>query len=286
MTQRARRAGTGALLGIILLVLVNLATFHIGAVERLDASVFNGFGGLRLHPHVGGLAQRIADLCDPRPYVFLCVLPLAIALVRRRWAVAVAALGILLAANLTTELLKPALGQHRPVSLIQGAAPSAGSWPSGHATAAMSLALVLVLVVAPRWRVRAAALGAVFALGVTYSFLTLGWHYPSDAVAGFLVATTWTLAGIAGLSLWQARRAVRPAATERADARHELTIVGGGLLGAGTLAALLALGRLAVIVPYARTHEKLIVAIVCFALLAGGLASGVVLSLRRSRGGV
>ncbi len=284
MEQRARRAAIGAVIGILLLGVVNVAAFHIGAVERLDASVFNGFGGLRLRPHVSGLAQRIADLCDPQPYIYLCVIPIAVALLRRRRDLAIAGLGILLGANLTTELLKKALDQHRLTGLIHGVAPAAGSWPSGHATASMSLALVLVVSVPPRWRVRTAALGALFALGVTYSFLTLGWHYPSDAVGGFLVATTWTLIGVALLSWWQARRADGPRALERGDPGHELAVVGGGLLGAVTLAAVAALGRLPAVVPYARGHEKLLAAMVGFALLAVALAGGVVLALRRSRG--
>ncbi len=47
---------------------------------------------------------------------------------------------------------------------------------------------------------------AAFAIAVSYSFLELGWHYPSDVLGGFLVATVWTLLGIAALALYEQRR--------------------------------------------------------------------------------
>ena len=99
---------------------------------------------------------------------------------------------------MTTQLLKPLLAEPRSV-LPGDIAVGAISWPSGHATAAMSLALCSVLAAPARLRPAVAALGAVFAVAVSYSFLTLGWHYPSDVFGGYLVATAWTLLGIAAL---------------------------------------------------------------------------------------
>src|SRR5205085_11232822 len=109
------------------------------------------------------------------------------------------------------ELLKPLLAHPRAASLLGGRAPvGAASWPSGHATAAMSLALTYVLAAPGRLRPVVAALGAAFAVAVSYSFLTLGWHYPSDVFGGFLVATVWTLSGIALLFALRARFAGDP----------------------------------------------------------------------------
>ena len=74
----------------------------------------------------------------------------------------------------------------------------------------MSLALALVLAVPARRRPLAAALGAVFAVAVSYSFLTLGWHYPSDVLGGFLVAVIWAQLALAGVFVGtRARRAGR-----------------------------------------------------------------------------
>ena len=81
----------------------------------------------------------------------------------------------------------------------------------------MSLALCLVLVVGPRLRPPVALLGADYAIAVGYALVVLGWHLPSDVVAGDLVAATFTLLGTAGLAAlearWQLRTALQAAAS-------------------------------------------------------------------------
>jgi len=41
---------------------------------------------------------------------------------------------------------------------------------------------------------------------VAGAVVMLGWHYPSDAAGGVLVASTWWLLGIAAIGAAQARR--------------------------------------------------------------------------------
>ncbi|HWF53487.1 MAG TPA: phosphatase PAP2 family protein [Solirubrobacteraceae bacterium] len=284
MQQRARKATIGAGVGVVLLIALNYAAFHVARLERLDADIFNGFGGLRARPHFSNVATWTAGLCDMPTYAFLCIVPLAIALYRRRTDIAVTVVAILLGANLTTEWLKQLLHQVRPLYLIHGAAPGAGSWPSGHATASMSLALCVVLAAAPRWRIRAAVLGAAFALGVTYSFLTLGWHYPSDAVAGLLVATTWTFLGVAAHSHWQRRRPVRAELDGgRLDSALALAPVAVGLLAGLVAVIAVVVTHLPQVAPYARSHGPFIVGCAAIGTLALTLAGSLVIVLRRSR---
>lgn len=286
MQQRARRAAIGAGVGVALLVLVDLVAFHLGVGERLDASVFNGFGGLRAHPHVSWLATVVAHLCDPVPYVYFCVVPLATALLRRRWDIAVTVAAILIGANVTTQWLKPLLDQRRLAMLVHGPAPLQGAWPSGHATAAMSLVLCVVLAVAPRWRALAAVLGAGFAVGVSYAFLTLGWHYPSDAVGGFLVAFTWTCLGVAAHARyrdWRPLPESRPASANRAASRTELAPIAAGVLGVGLLGIATTLAKPGVVVPYVRAHERFIAGLGVIGTLAIVLATAMVVLLRRSQ---
>lgn len=186
-------AGAGAGAALVLLGLTWLLSFHVGIAGRADQSIFRGFGDLSQHPHVAPVATFIARLCNPQPYVYLAALPVLVALVRRRGILALAICAIVLGANETTQLLKPLLAQPR-ASLFGGYPPvGPASWPSGHATAAMALALCLVLAAPARLRPAVAALGAGFAVAVSYSFLALQWHYPSDVLGGFLVATVWTL---------------------------------------------------------------------------------------------
>jgi membrane-associated phospholipid phosphatase len=63
----------------------------------------------------------------------------------------------------------------------------------------MSFALCGVLVTPTRLRPLVVAVGAAFAVAIFCSFLTLEWHYPSDVIAGFLVASIWTLLGAAAV---------------------------------------------------------------------------------------
>lgn len=80
----------------------------------------------------------------------------------------------------------------RPAVFEPLVAVSSYSYPSGHAMASAGLSLALAVVAWPtRWRATAIAGGAVFTLLVGVSRMYLGVHYPSDIVAGWLLAVAW-----------------------------------------------------------------------------------------------
>ncbi len=282
MPQRAKTVLAGAGVSAGLLVLTWLAVFHIGPVQRADVSILRGFADLGQHPHVSSLAQFIAHLCNPKPWVYFAAVPVLIAVARRRLWVALAIVAILLGANVTTQLLKPLLATHRP-SVIAGTGPAGATWPSGHATAAMSLALCLVLAVPARLRAWMAALGAAFAIAVCYSFLALLWHYPSDVLGGFLVAVTWTLLGVAAVLFAQSRHAGRtPSGLEdRISVREALGPPAIAALAALVLALLVAIARPQAVAYYARLHEAFVIGAAAIAVLGLSLATAVMLTLRR-----
>ena len=286
-----RRAGPYRLLAAAcLLALLGtwFATFHIGLFEHADQSVFKGFADISHHAHVSSFATFVARLCDPQPFVCLAAIPVAVALLRGRPRLAIAVAAILLGANVTTELLKPLLAHPRAAWLLGGRAPvGPASWPSGHATAAMSLALTSVLAAPGRLRPVVATLGAAFAVAVSYSFLSLGWHYPSDVFGGFLVAATWTGAVVAALLTAEERRA-RPATelpsvgrATRVSLRGALAPPGGALLGAVALVCVVALARPHEVVVYARAHEAFVLGATAIGAMALVLATGLMLVLRR-----
>jgi membrane-associated phospholipid phosphatase len=284
MPRRARTALIGAATGVVLLAVVWYAAHYIAAVRSADASIVNGFADLT-RPRLDRLTSFIAHLCDPNKYVVLAALPVIVALVRRRPRVAVMLGMVLLCANETTQLLKPLLAG--PRDPIQWAPIDAASWPSGHATAAMSLALCSVIAAPARWRPVVAAAMAAFAIAVSYSFLELAWHYPSDVLGGFLVAGTWTLLGIAGLSILEERSP--GTAAEAARSRRASFSVGEALAPVGVLVAvaIVLLGLIVVLQPhqvlaYAREHKTFVVGAGAIGALGMSLASGLTLMLRRT----
>ncbi len=69
-------------------------------------------------------------------------------------------------------------------------APDRFSFPSGHATAGMAVALPVAAVLPPAWA--AAVVGVGVAVGVSRCYL--GIHYPGDVLVGWaLAALTWVL---------------------------------------------------------------------------------------------
>jgi membrane-associated phospholipid phosphatase len=287
MPERARKALIGAGVLTVLLFLTWLAAFHVGFVERADQWAVRGFRELGFRPRVNRIAVFVANLCDPKPYVYFCVVPVLVALARRRVRVAVAVAAILIGANVTTELLKPILAHPRPSNLIAdlpGTGPiGSASWPSGHATAAMSLALASVLAASGRLRPYVAAAGAVFAVAVSYSFLSLAWHYPTDVVGGFLVAGIWTLLAVAAVTIADARApASRTGAlAQRLTIREALGPPSAALLAAFALAVVVAVARPAEVASYARVHTAFVLGAIAVGAAGLAVATGVMLALRK-----
>jgi membrane-associated phospholipid phosphatase len=283
MPTRARMALTGAAVGVALLTLTWYASHYVGVVRRADVSILSGFVQLD-RPGLDRLTNFVAGLCSPKTYVWLALVPILLALTRRRPRVAVMLGLVLLCANETTQLLKPLLAAPRnpvpwdPVDLA--------SWPSGHATAAMSLALCVVIAAPARRRPVVAVTMSAFALAVCYSFLELSWHYPSDVFGGFLVAATWTLLGVAALTIYEARRASPrpeprrpPAAT--VSVTEALSPVVMMIAVAAVLFGLILVARPHQVIAYARDHEVFVIGTCAIGALGVTLASGLTLLLRR-----
>jgi membrane-associated phospholipid phosphatase len=286
MSKRARMALFGAGAGALALIAVWFATFHVPLVRRADSSILIGFTGLQ-RPHLDRVTHFVATLCDPNHYVVLVALPMIVALVRRRPRHAAAMAAIVVGANLTTQLLKPLLAAPRP-SGVSGLYIDAASWPSGHATAAMTLVLCAVLAAPGRRRPLVAALMAAFAIAVCYSFLSLHWHYPSDVLGGFLVAATWALAGAAVLlwaeARWPVRRSVgADAPREASSVGSVLRPVGAVLACAGAVVAIVALARPHAVLDYASAHSAFVIGAAAIAACGMAIAGAASLALNRSR---
>jgi membrane-associated phospholipid phosphatase len=276
MAIRPKMAALGAGGCVVMLAVVWFAAFHIGFLAHANASVFLQFGDLGAHRRAEWVAWRFVSPFDPNPYVYLALVPVAVAVLRGRPRSALAVVAIMLGANVTTELLKHVLSEPSPSPLLP-----APSWPSGHATAAMSLVLASVLAVPTRLRPAAAAFGASLAIAVGYSVIATGMHYPSDVVGGFLVAAAWTLLTVAALLAGERWRPTSTPGAGPISMRAVLGAPGIVLLGALLMTALVVLIRPHDVFSYARAHEAFLVGAAGIGALGLGLSTGVVLSVRR-----
>jgi undecaprenyl-diphosphatase len=147
----------------------------------------------KLRGHLRFLHHLVA-LADPISVVVGCaVLAVLFVWANRRRTALLAVLGPALAAGVAEFVLKP---------LINRRINDALSFPSGHTTAAVSVAIVIVLALLgpsrPRWPVAlryalsvAALLGAA---AVATALVGSGYHYSTDTLGGFCVAVGVVLA--------------------------------------------------------------------------------------------
>jgi membrane-associated phospholipid phosphatase len=183
------------------LCLLAIVVLGIDAGRHLDVRLFLR---LRRDPHSEGgeLTDEIAALADLLPMLLLLAGACAIALVRRRPGDALAAVFVVAGANVTTQLLKFLFAHPRVKVAIGGNPFEPSTFPSGHTTAAASLAIAYLFVVPAALRKPVAIAGAAFVFAVGCSVVVIGWHFPSDVIGALLVAAGW---GFAALTL---RRAI------------------------------------------------------------------------------
>lgn len=261
-------------------VAVWFAAFHVAGLRGLDAGAMQAFTGVALPPLEPSI-RGVARFADPPWFLTGCALLNAVALLRRRWLMAAVVPAILLTANATTQVLKPALADPRTLDLRGIEMIYHGSWPSGHSTASMSLALCLVLVVGPRLRPLAAVIGAGYAIAVGYALVALGYHLPSDVFGGYLVAATSTLVGAAALAVLEARAPARVARERDALAPIPVApLAAGGALALALVAAIVVLIAPGMTLS-ALQHPSAIAAGAGIAALGLTLTAGLAVVLRR-----
>lgn len=89
-------------------------------------------------------------------------------------------------------LLKHIADRTRPELWQHLVTETSHSFPSGHATASMALALcIVVLAWSTKWRALTITLAVVYVAVIALTRLYAGVHYPTDIVAGWLVTAAW-----------------------------------------------------------------------------------------------
>lgn len=219
-------------------------------------------------PAVQRASTRLIDTIDVGSLVLFGGAIVAVAVVLGRPRAGLAAALLIAGANVTTQVLKPALGDAAPFGKR---GELASSFPSGHSTVAMSLALAAVLAAPAGWKVVVGLAGAAYATGVGISLLVQGWHFPSDVAAAFLLTGAW--AAVVALVV-PARERVAPPRSVR------VVWIGGGvaLVGFGVAIAI-AVATHPGLTFRVELHTKLVVVFASLAGLAVAVAGGLALLL-------
>jgi membrane-associated phospholipid phosphatase len=152
--------------------------------QAIDTGALNGADVH--HAKIVEVLSRTLNGTTGVSLVLVCLAAAATGVIRRRVDLAIAAGALVIGANLTTQLLKTHIGRPN----LDGF-PAPNSFPSGHTTAAASVALALVLALPHAIRGMVALIGAGYVTVIAVATVWAEWHRPSDTIAGLLVALAW-----------------------------------------------------------------------------------------------
>jgi membrane-associated phospholipid phosphatase len=213
MTRRVKAPLFAAIVCAAAIAPLAALAYSYGPVKARDLQLLG-----HLERETGGvhdLAAALVYLGDLGSLLILGGVVAAIGLFFGRRREVVAALVLIAGANVTTQALKSLLEHVRYKAAEQGwELPWANSFPSGHTTAAATLAVGLLFVVPARHRLAAAVVGFLLTAAVGISVMVLSWHYPSDVLGALLVVGAWAFAILAVLRFREDRVQKETAADE------------------------------------------------------------------------
>ena len=189
LRQQPRAAALACGLGAVLLVGLLLGWKHLnefdhGLLALLQSERSPALDSLMV------LATRLGDFASQAAVAGLLV---ALLLLSRQWRAALFAGSALLFTALSNGALKHLLARTRPEVLLDPL--HSYSLPSGHSSAAFAFCLVLALLAGrgqpPRWRLTWLLLASLPASSIALSRVYLGVHWPTDILAGALLASCW-----------------------------------------------------------------------------------------------
>jgi membrane-associated phospholipid phosphatase len=188
--------------------LLLLVRFHWGPLQRLDHGVAERLNHLvSPHPAVVNGLTAVARLGGRPVMIWVVAFAVVLLLIRRRTRLAVYLLVTGVGGLLLDPSLKTLVGRVRPVVDVPVTTAPGNSFPSGHALGSMIVygALLLVFLPAgrPRWRPVFAVLMGLIILAVGLTRISLGVHFVSDVLAGWLLGAAWLGVTAYAFQVWR-----------------------------------------------------------------------------------
>ena len=191
MVETARRyTPTGCLVCIAGFVVVLVLAYWVGPTERLDRNVLDALSTSTdtVVNHVAYVGFQVVNF---KPFwVLMGGVAALIALSQWRIRDAVIAVALIAGTGGLVLALKALLANPRyhPVPVASDAYPWKDAFPSGHSAGSLVMSLAFLTVVPPAWQRPIAAVGVAFTLFISLGVLLLNYHFPSDVLAGWLLA--------------------------------------------------------------------------------------------------
>ncbi|HJZ54091.1 MAG TPA: phosphatase PAP2 family protein [Gemmataceae bacterium] len=149
-------------------------------------------------PELTGFAVAVTSLCNARELKLLVLGAVGFFVARRRHIDAAGLLAVIAGVVAMENVLKPLFAIARPVPFDPAFTAPGYSFPSGHALRAVGLfgylaAMALAGGGRAWWRWVLTVVGVALAVGVCWSRVYLGVHFPTDVIAGALAAGAWVV---------------------------------------------------------------------------------------------
>ena len=186
--QLARRLG-GVVTCLVLTALIAHLALATAPGQVVDTILMEGT--MRSARHYEGFSMLITGLVSVPVMVIAGAAVALVAAARRRPTLAGRALGAVIGANITTQILKDYILTRPNLGVTTGAG---NSLPSGHTTVAVTISLALVVVAPKLSRSPSAWLGWAWTALMGVSVMMEGWHRPADVITAVLIAGAWALA--------------------------------------------------------------------------------------------
>jgi membrane-associated phospholipid phosphatase len=189
-------------------VLLALVRSHSSGLQHADQSVAAHAHTLAVNHHgLVTLLQGVSTAFAPRTF-WVATAILVIALIFRRAARLAVWAGVTMAgAALLDNVIKTVADRARPHFANPVATAPGKSFPSGHALesfAGVAIILIVVLpLMRPVWRSITVAVAIVLLALIGFARVTLGVHFLSDVLGGWIFAAGWVAATAAAFRLWR-----------------------------------------------------------------------------------
>jgi membrane-associated phospholipid phosphatase len=234
---------------LLIAAAVSIVALAVGYVLMVRTSIGQRFdhaaalGALQQNPSQAAADRNSLQRITGDSFAVVLAVIVAIGALRRRLLLGICAAVAAASAVLLTDFLKDVV-LTRPYLTLQ-VPPAVNTFPSGHTATAVASAMALVLVCPPRWKGVAAVFAGTYGWLTAAEVQTAGWHRPSDAMGGALVAFATVCTGAGLLARY------RPV-SRRPTGHHRPAHIAMGLVGT-LMAALSAIG-LVVVLEYLHAH--------------------------------